>query len=123
MLQAHRWLKSDGKLILSFPHKNSIDYLAVTMLLPFRKIMTAITGKKTIKPDRKMWSQSEATALFQKHGFGQIKIVNYNVNLFHYPFNKIAPKLCNAFSAVIEQSLLSKISLLSTSFIISAVKK
>lgn len=123
MQQAHSWLKREGKLILSFPHKNSIDYLAVNMLLPFRKIMTAITGKKTIKPDRKMWSQSEAMALFQKHGFEQIKIVNYNVNLFHYPFNKIAPKMCNAFSALIEHSFLSKISLLSTSFIISAVKK
>jgi 2-polyprenyl-3-methyl-5-hydroxy-6-metoxy-1,4-benzoquinol methylase len=123
MQQAHSWLKSDGKLILSFPHKNSIDYLAVNMLLPFRKIMTATTGKKTIKPDRKMWTQNEAIALFEKHGFDRIKIVNYNVNLFHYPFNKIAAKLCNAFSTLIEHSLLSKISFLSTSFIISAVKK
>jgi hypothetical protein len=85
--------------------------------------MTAITGKKTIKPDRKMWSQNEAIALFKKHGFERITVVNYNVNLFHYPFNKVAPKLCNAFSAIVEHSFLSKISFLSTSFIICAVKK
>lgn len=121
--QAHSWLKKEGKLILSFPHKNSIDYLAVSLLMPFRKLMTAITGKKTIKPDRKMWPQNEAIALFKKHGFKEIKIVNYNVNLFHYPFSKLAPKFCNAFGALIENSFLSKISFFSTSFIISAIKE
>jgi len=123
MQQAHSWLKQEGKLILSFPHKNSIDYLAVNLLTPFRKLMTAITGKKTIKPDRKMWSQKEAINLFEKHGFNQIQIVNYNVNFFHYPFNKIAPNISNAFSALIENSIFSKISFFSTSFIIAAVKK
>jgi hypothetical protein len=93
------------------------------MLLPFRKILTAITGKKTIKPDRKMWSQKEAITLFKKHGFAEIKIINYNVNLFHYPFNKIVPKLCIAISKIVEPGILGKISFFSTSFIISAEKK
>jgi hypothetical protein len=70
-----------------------------------------------------MWSQNEAVELFQKHGFRQIKIVNYNVILFHYPFNKIISKICSAFGVLIERSFLGKISLQSTSFIIFAVKK
>lgn len=123
MQQAHHWLKKDGKLILSFPHKNSIDYLAVNLLLPFRKLMTFITGRKTIKPDRKMWSQAEAIALYEKFGFHQTQIVNYNVNILHYPFNKIAPKFCNRISALLEHSFLSKISFFSTSFIICAKKR
>jgi cyclopropane fatty-acyl-phospholipid synthase-like methyltransferase len=122
MQQAHSWLKKEGKLILSFPHKNSIDYLAVNMLSPFRKIMTLLTGKKTIKPDRKMWSQREAILLFQKHGFKVTSIVNYNVNILHYPFTKIAPAFSNWLSAKLENSMVSKISFFSTSFIIKAEK-
>lgn len=121
--QTHSWLKKEGKLILSFPHKNSIDYFAVNMLSPFRKLMTAITGKKTIKPDRKMWSQKEAIDLFKRNGFSKITVVNYNVNLFHYPFSKVAPGFSNRFSALIEHSFLSKFSFLSTSFIIRAEKE
>lgn len=122
MLQAKQWLSNNGKLILSFPHKNSIDYFAVNASFPLRALMTLVTGKKTVKPDRKMWSQKEAIALFQKHGFQNIKIVNYNINLFHYPFNKVAPKFCNWFGSLIEHSMLGKLSILSTSFIISAKK-
>lgn len=122
ILQANQWLKNNGKLILSFPHKNSIDYFAVTMLSPFRKIMTVITGRKTIKPDRKMWTTAEALDLIKKNGFKDISVVYYNVNLFHYPFSKIAPGFCNKISALFEQSALSKIGLFATSFIIKASK-
>ena len=121
--QAHSWLKKDGKLILSFPHKYSIDYFTVNLLSPFRKLMTAITGKKTIKPDRKMCSQKEAINLFEKHGYKVSARVNYNVNLVHYPFTKIAPNFSNKLSATLENSMISKISFFSTSFIISATKR
>jgi 2-polyprenyl-3-methyl-5-hydroxy-6-metoxy-1,4-benzoquinol methylase len=121
--QAHQWLHSNGKLILSFPHKNSVDYLAVNLLLPFRKLITAITGKKTIKPDRKMWSANEAVTLIKNCGFKEITVVYYNVNLLHYPFTKIAPRFCNKLSAIFEQSKLSNIGFFATSFIIKAIKE
>lgn len=123
MLQSKKWLKPNGKLILSFPHKNSIDYFMVNLLMPFRKLSTLITGKKTIKPDRKMWSRAEAIELFEKHGFNDIKLVNYNVNFLHYPFTKISLNLSNKVGALIENTFFERIGILSTSFIISAIKK
>ncbi|MCC6251835.1 MAG: methyltransferase domain-containing protein [Bacteroidia bacterium] len=122
-IQVSNYLAKGGKLILSFPHRNSIDYFMVQLFYPFRKALTALTGKKTIKPDRKMWSKNEAIELYQKYGYKNIITVNYNINFIHYPLTKIFPTLSNKISSMIEHSsLLSKISFFATGFIICAEK-
>ncbi len=121
--QAASLIKKNGKLILSFPHKNSIDYWAVNLLSPFRKLITLLTKKYTPKPDRKMWSYQEAEMLFRKNGFKNIQVVFYNVNLFHYPFTRFMPRFSNWFSAKIEHTFFSKFSILATSFIICSEKE
>ncbi len=112
-----------GKLILSFPHKNSLDNFGLFLLAPFRKLATLISGKSTPQPPRKYWGKTEALELFSKNGFEVIDTVFYNTSFFHYPFTKITPKLANWLASKIEPTWLNRIPFLSTGFIISAIKR
>lgn len=113
-------LVNGGKLILSFPHKYSLDNFGLLILKPFRKLATFITGKSTPQPPRKYWSKSEALNLYVKNGYTVKDFVFYNTGIFHYPFTKIMPHFANYVASKMEHTWLSKIPFLSTGFIISA---
>lgn len=120
--EAKKLLKDGGKLILSFPHKNSLDNLGLLVLTPFRKLATYLTGKNTPQPPRKYWEKNEAADLFKRNGFIVSKIVFYNTNIIHYPFTRFTPKFANLIASLIEKSFLKRIPFLSTGFIICATK-
>lgn len=122
LTEAKKHLKSGGKLILSFPHKNSLDNFGLFVLSPFRKLATLLTGKNTPQPPRKYWQKNEAAELFERNGFKVTEIVFYNTSIVHYPFTKFAPKFSNLIASAIEKSALNKIPFFSTGFIICAVK-
>jgi 2-polyprenyl-3-methyl-5-hydroxy-6-metoxy-1,4-benzoquinol methylase len=121
--EAKRNLAPNGKLILSFPHKNSLDNFSLLILSPFRKILTLLTGRSTTQPPRKYWSTAEARALFENNGYEVKNLVFYNTSFFHYPFTKIMPRFSNFMASKIENTWLNKIPFLSTGFIIAAVPK
>lgn len=121
--QAKENLSANGKLILSFPHKYSLDNLGLFLFTPVRKIATIITGKSTPQPPRKYWGVSEAKKLFTSNGFLVKDVVFYNTGLFHYPFTKLMPKFSNYISSKVENTWLNNIPFLSTGFIIAAVPK
>jgi 2-polyprenyl-3-methyl-5-hydroxy-6-metoxy-1,4-benzoquinol methylase len=123
LIEAKSHLAKGGKLILSFPHLYSLDNFGLLLLLPLRKLLTLITGKKTVQPPRKYWTLNEAKALFERNGFQIKSHVYYNTGILHYPFTKIMPRFANFTAAKIEQTWLNKIPFLSTGFIISAVTK
>lgn len=118
--EAKQNLAVNGKLILSFPHKYSLDNFGLFVLAPFRKLATLLTGKSTPQPPRKYWSKAEAIRLFKSNGLKINKIVFYNTGFFHYPFTKLMPQFANAVAAKIENTSLNKIPFLSTGFIVSA---
>ena len=120
--QLYEILPKGGKLILSFPNINSLDYFCLKLLAPIRFILRKVTGKGTIAPPRMMCSSSEANNLFRNAGFKNLKKANYNVNFFVYPFTKISLKFTNFFASKLEYSFLSKIGVFSTGFIISVEK-
>ena len=115
-------LVKGGKLILSFPHKYSLDNFGLLMLTPFRKLATLVTGKSTPQPPRKYWRRSEALELFAKNDYSVKDVVFYNTSIFHYPFTKVIPKFSNTVASKMEHTWLNKIPFLSTGFIISALK-
>jgi 2-polyprenyl-3-methyl-5-hydroxy-6-metoxy-1,4-benzoquinol methylase len=122
LMEAKTNLNKGGKLILSFPHKYSLDNLGLLLLLPFRKVITLITGKSTPQPPRKYWGKAEAIELYLKNGFEVKEVVFYNTGIFHYPFTKIMPKFSNFIASKIEHTWLNKIPFLSTGFIIAGTK-
>jgi hypothetical protein len=91
-------------------------------LLPFRKVITLITGKSTPQPPRKYWGKAEAVELYLNNGFEVKEVVFYNTGIFHYPFTKIMPKFSNFIASKIEHTWLNKIPFLSTGFIIAGTK-
>lgn len=121
--EAKQNLAANGKLILSFPHKYSLDNFGLLLLKPIRKILTIITGKSTPQPPRKYWSKTEAEALFMNNHFQIIETVFYNTGFLHYPFTKLMPGLCNYIASKIENTWLNKIPFLSTGFIVCATPK
>lgn len=120
--EAKAILKDDGRLILSFPHKNSLDNFGLLILKPFRKLATFITGKSTTQPPRKYWQRSEAETLFIKNGFKVNNVVYYNTGIFHYPFTKFAPSFSTAVASKLENSFINKVPFFSTGFIICGIK-
>jgi len=120
LIEAKKNLAPSGKLILSFPHKYSLDNFGLLVLAPFRKIATLLTGKSTPQPPRKYWEKAEAIKLFKHNGYKINKVVFYNTGLFHYPITRLTPKFANAVAAKIENTWLNKIPFLSTGFIVSA---
>jgi 2-polyprenyl-3-methyl-5-hydroxy-6-metoxy-1,4-benzoquinol methylase len=120
--EAKTHLVKGGKLILSFPHKYSLDNFGLLILIPFRKLATLITGKTTPQPPRKYWAKGEALDLFARNGYTVKDLVFYNTTIFHYPFTKFMPKFANYVASKMEYTWLNKIPFLSTGFIICAVK-
>lgn len=123
LIEAKSNLAIGGKLILSFPHKYSLDNFGLLLLLPFRKIATLLSGKHTPQPPRKYWGKEEAIQLYTDNGFEVKEIVFYNTNIFHYPFTKIMPRFANMIASKLEYTWLNKIACLSTGFIICGTKK
>ena len=115
-------LPEGGQLILSFPNFKSLDYFSVQLFTPIRFLLRKLTGRHTISPPRKMWNSKYAKKLFLKAGFKDIKIVNYNVNIFSYPFTRLSMKFTNYWAKKFEDSFLSKIGFFSSGFIITAEK-
>jgi 2-polyprenyl-3-methyl-5-hydroxy-6-metoxy-1,4-benzoquinol methylase len=116
-------LAREGKLILSFPHRYSLDNFGLLLLLPIRKLLTLITGKRTVQPPRKYWTSDEAKTLFETNGYEIKSIVYYNTGILHYPFTKWMPRLSNLIAAKVEKTWLNKIPFFSTGFIVSAIAK
>jgi 2-polyprenyl-3-methyl-5-hydroxy-6-metoxy-1,4-benzoquinol methylase len=121
--EAKRNLTSGGKLILSFPHKYSLDNFGLLILAPIRKLLTLITGKSTPQPPRKYWGKTEAIELFIKNGYEVKETVFYNTSFLHYPFTKVMPKFANFVASKMEYTWLNKIPFLSSGFIVCAIKK
>ena len=115
-------LAKDGKLILTFPNFQSLDYFAVVLSGFFRGILRLISGKSTAKPPRKLWTVKNATRLFANAGLTNLEVEHYNTNIFVYPFTRISRRFCNFFARLFEDSFLSRYSFFSTGFIISGKK-
>ena len=118
----YEFLPQGGQLILSFPNFNSLDYFSVRFFSPFRFLLRKISGKSTHQPPRRMWNIKFAEKLFLNAGFNNIKLVNYNVNIFAYPFTKISMRFTNFWAKKFEYSKLSTIHFFASGFIVSAVK-
>jgi SAM-dependent methyltransferase len=116
------FLTPGGQVILSFPNFNSLDYLGVRLLSPFRFFVRKISGKYTQQPPRRMWNTKIARKLFLSGGFKNLRLVNYNVNIFAYPFTKISMKFTNFWARKFEYSVLSNLSFFASGFTISAEK-
>ena len=121
--EAKRNLASGGKLILSFPHKYSLDNFGLLILAPIRKLLTLLTGNSTPQPPRKYWGKTEAIELFIKNGYEVKETVFYNTSILHYPFTKVIPKFANFVASKMEYTWLNKIPFLSSGFIVCAIKK
>jgi 2-polyprenyl-3-methyl-5-hydroxy-6-metoxy-1,4-benzoquinol methylase len=121
--EAKRNLASGGKLILSFPHKYSLDNFGLLILAPIRKLLTLLTGNSTPQPPRKYWGKTEAIELFIKNGYEVKETVFYNTSILHYPFTKVMPKFANFVASKMEYTWLNKIPFLSSGFIVCAIKK
>ena len=52
-----------------------------------------------------------------------IIIVNYNTNIFTYPFTKFFPRFSNYMGNIFEDSFLNKFSFFSSGFIVKFEKK
>lgn len=115
-------LNNNGQVILSFPNLLSLDYFMVKAFYILKYLFRIMFNKKTNTPPRNMWTVDSAKKMFERKGFKNIKIINYNTNLFVYPFTRIIPKFSNFFGNFFENSFLSRISFFSTGFIISAKK-
>lgn len=120
--QLYELLPKGGQLILSFPNFKSLDYFNLQLTAPIRFLLRKLTGRHTISPPRKMWNSKYAKKLFSNAGFQDLNIVNYNVNIFSYPFTRISIKFTNFWANKFEYSFLSKIGIFSSGFIIMAVK-
>jgi len=118
----YQFLADRGQLILSFPNFNSLDYLSLRLTSPFRYLLRKISGKSTHQPPRRLWNQKMAKKMFLNCGFKNIKSVNYNVNIFTYPFTKISMGFTNFWARKFEYSKLSSKDFFATGFIISGEK-
>ena len=115
-------LPEGGQLVLTFPNFDSLDYLLLRALEPVRFLLRKLTGKGTHQPPRKLWNSKYAIQLFKDSGFKNIQQVNYNVNIFTYPFTKINQRFTNLFAKIFEYGFLSKFDFFASGFIISGNK-
>jgi len=115
-------LPVDGRLILSFPNSHSMDYMSLLLLAPFRYAVKAVLKKFTYQPQRKLWNIKNAEMLYTKAGFKNLKVVNYNVNIFAYPFTRMSLSFTNFWAKRFEYSKLSKCGFFATGFLISGEK-
>ncbi len=115
-------LATGGHLLLSFPNRRSIDALAVRGLAPLRYIARRIFRRSTQQPPRLLWDVTRARQLFLHAGFHNLRLVNYNVNLFGYPFTKLSLPFTNFCAKRFEYSALARWSALATGFLLAADK-
>jgi len=111
-----------GRLILSFPNFCSLDYASIQFLAPFRYLAKRIFNRFTSQPPRMLWNTKRAKSLYIKTGFENLEIVNYNINIFSYPFTRISAPFANYWARRFEYSALSKCSFFATGFLISGEK-
>jgi len=115
-------LPKGGRLILSFPNSHSLDLFCVQLLKPFRYLASMILKKTTRQPPRRFWSIKDARKLYGDAGFNNLRISNYNVNIFAYPVTKIFLPFVNFWATIFEYSILSRCSFFATGFLISGEK-
>jgi SAM-dependent methyltransferase len=120
--KTYEMLPEGGQLILSFPNFFSLDYFLLKLLAPFRFGVRLITDKGTPQPPRKLWTIKKTKKIFLDTGYKDLKIVNYSINFFFYPFSRFFPEFCNYISKKLEYSFMARFSFFSTGFIISGRK-
>lgn len=117
------YLDDERQLILSFPNKFSLDNLMLKIFFLPKKVISLIFKIKTNQPPRRMFNVNEVTKYISNHKNIKIKIVNYNTNIFTYPFTKFFPRFSNFMGNLFEDSFLNKFSFFSSGFIILFEKK
>ena len=115
-------LPISGQIVLSFPNFLSLDYFSVRIFFPIRYFARKVTGKSTPQPPRKLWTITKAKRMMIASGFRDIRVSNYNINFFFYPFSRFFPRFCNFISNNLEYSPIANLSFFSTGFIITAHK-
>jgi len=118
----YKKLPAGGRLILSFPNFQSLDYISIQSLMPFRYLARRVFGKFTHQPPRRLWNLKNAKRLYVNAGFKNLTSVNYNVNIFAYPVTRILRAFTNFWAKRFEYSKLSKCSFFATGFLISGEK-
>lgn len=116
-------LPKGGSLILSFPNIRSLDYGFVQLLSYCRRLARILSGNHTYQPPHKLWSVDSAKSLYAEAGFRNIKIMNYNVNIFAYPVTRLSMHFTNFWAKILEYSVLSRWSIFATGFLISGEKQ
>ena len=111
-----------GRLILSFPNSHSLDYFIVQLLKPFRRLANMLFKKSTHQPPRRLWHIKDAKSLYSKAGFKNLKVSNYNVNIFAYPVTKISMPFVNFWAKKLEYSVLARCSFFATGFLVLGEK-
>tara|TARA_B100000886_G_scaffold325584_1_gene271283 strand:+ start:829 stop:1602 length:774 start_codon:yes stop_codon:yes gene_type:complete len=117
------FLNNDRQLILSFPNTNSLDNLMLKIFYYPKKIIRNIFSKKTHQPPRTMFTVKEILKFAEINNNFKIKIVNYNTNIFTYPFTRFIPRFSNFIGNYLEDSFLNKFSFFSSGFIVLFEKK
>ena len=79
-------LNNKNQIILSFPNSGSLDSLMLKILYLPKLIIRKIFNKNTKQPPRKMFVMNEILSYSKNTKNIKIKIVNYNTNIFTYPF-------------------------------------
>ncbi len=116
-------LKDKNQIILSFPNKHSLDSLMLKIFYLPKLIIRKLFNKKTNQPPRKMFTVKEIIRYSKNQKNIKIKIVNYNSNIFTYPFTRFFPRFSNFIGNYFEDSFLSKFSFFSSGFIVLFEKK
>jgi len=116
-------ISNEGRLILSFPNVNSLDFLVIRLLTILRIFIKKFLKVGQNNPPRKMWSKRSAEKMLKEAGFINLKLENYYINLFAYPFTIFFPNFSTFMAKKLENTWLSKIGFFANGFIISAQKK
>jgi len=116
-------LDKEKQLILSFPNKFSLDSFMLKVLFFPKKIISLIFNKNTKQPPRRMFTVNEVKKYMNNQKGYKFKIVNYNTNIFTYPFTKFFPRFSNYMGNIFEDSFLNKFSFFSSGFIVKFEKK
>ena len=125
-IQISRMLKNlnnKNQIILSFPNSGSLDSLMLKILYLPKLIIRKIFNKNTKQPPRKMFTVNEILSYSKTQKNIKIKIVNYNTNIFTYPFTRFLPRFSNFIGNYLEDSFLNKFSFFSSGFIVLFEKK
>ena len=116
-------LKNKNQIILSFPNRGSLDSLMLNILFLPKLLIRKIFGINTNQPPRKMFTVNDILNYSKNKKNVKIKIINYNTNIFTYPFTRFFPRFSNFIGNYLEDSFLNKFSFLSSGFIVLFEKK